>query len=181
MQVLAPHLSPCSTAGCAHNSQEGTSTTPVSPLKPRMVMPVKARRGSQNNLNGVKRSHLHCQQVIVLSARGRPAALLDTNACLVGPAVKHAGNGRLLTGSACHSWRMDTERPGPIPEVHGPGPLQQDFVRPGLADLVHLEDGCQEQAQKRHVELVSCFACRVSFRGACSSCGLDAPSQRGHV
>ena len=38
-------------------------------------MPVKTRRGSQTSLNGVKRSHLRCGQVTLVSSRGMSCIL----------------------------------------------------------------------------------------------------------
>ena len=45
-------------------------------------------------------------------------------------------------------------RPQSAPEVHGPGPLDQDLLLARLPHLVQLEDGRQEVAQELADELV---------------------------
>ena len=125
---------------------------PVSALYPRMVMPVKASLGSQNSLKGVKRSHLQ--------PRGSASQVNR-----YGPGLQHAllqslviGACHRLTGTAVRRVCMLAELTGTPPEVHCPGPLQEERIGAGLANLVHLKDGRQELAQKGHVELVPCIS-----------------------
>lgn len=142
-------------------------------------MPEKARRGSQNSLKGVKRSHLAAPEpsIRVLHAlRGCPWHMHST-------APRVAGNMPHACMHACSKWRFPficiCRQPGVCaPEVHGPGPLEHHLVRPSLPDLVHLEDGREEQAQEGDVELVPCMR-RIDLSVAWLICSYVCPGSQG--